>query len=130
MIKEIIYKDNEFYNTMGKYFADRSFIKELDNQLYDNEKMIWFLYYEEELKGFASLEIDKKIKLDNVYVLPKYRHNGICNELIKHITTNTSKEIELITRNEIAKRIYEKYGFKEKSKNGRFYKMVREEINK
>ena len=45
-----------FYEVMGRFFADRAFIKEMDCQLYDSG-FEWYLYYDgENICGFASVE--------------------------------------------------------------------------
>lgn len=113
-----------FYETMGRYFADRSFIKEMDCQLYD-DGFDWFLWYEDnKLCGFASVENRKHYNyLDNFYVFCQYRNKGIGQNIIRAVL-NEYSNVKLITRNDYALKIFERLGFKETGRNGRYIKMV------
>lgn len=126
MILKIDNTSVDFYVIMGKYFADRSFIKEMDCQLYDNN-CEWYLYYSDNtLCGFASIEDKGKYHwLDNFYVFEAYRNKGIGTQIIEKVLMDYSN-IRLITRNENAIRIFKKFGFREYGQNGRYRKMVKE----
>lgn len=125
--------DNDFFNIMGKYFSRKEIIKELDCQLYSNENMQWYLLYEEDiLVGFLSIENKNKYYyIDNFYILSNYRGIGYGNKLFNRVfqdyllenINNEFKTIKLITKNQYAKKIFEKYGFIEKGKNGKYIKM-------
>lgn len=117
-----------FFTMMGKYFADRNIIKEMDNQLYSNENMTWLVKYESitDVIGFCSIENKGKYYyFDNFYIIPKYRGKGYGAEILHKMLLNIDKSVKLITRNEIAKNMYLKEGFKIMGKNGRFYKMTK-----
>lgn len=124
-----IYKvqDNNFYAKMGKFFANRSISKELDGQLYNDEKATWGIFEEaDEIKGFVSLQHgDKFDVLDNFYVLPEYRNKGLGTQLLNEILGYADKDIKLVTRNEIAFSMYMMKGFDIVRKNGRFYTMIK-----
>ena len=121
---------------MGKYFSRKDFIKELDCQLYSNENMVWYLLYDNNvLIGFISIEDKNKFYyIDNFYIFEDYRQLGYGEILFRRIfedyllenINKDYKKIKLITRNENAKKIFQKYGFKEKTKTGRYYKMETE----
>lgn len=119
-----------FFYMMGKYFSRKEIIKEMDCQLYSNENMTWYIRYDtiSDIKGFASIEDrGKYLYLDNFYVIKKYRGQRYSKEILEKILENNKgKKIKLITRNEIAKKLFEKYGFYVYAENGRYYKM---EIN-
>ncbi len=125
-IKETNSSETIFYFLMGKFFADRKIIKEMDCQIYNENNMDWFLYFnkEGEVIGFLSLEPKKDyLYLDNFYVVEKERGNGIGRKLIEHCLNEVNKTIKLISRNENAIKIFENNGFKKTRKNGRYYKM-------
>lgn len=123
MIIKMNNKNENFYNIMGKHFASKSFIKELDCQLYDNN-CEWYMFFDEkQLLGFASLENKNNYYyLDNFYVFQECRNKGIAKEILKEILKDYTN-IKLISRNEYAIKIFKKYGFKEYGKNGRYLKM-------
>lgn len=108
---------------MGRHFASKQFIKELDCQLYDNN-FDWFLYFEnKKLCGFASIEKRKGYYyLDNFYVFLDCRNKGIGKEIIKQIIEKYNN-IKLISRNAIAINIFKKFGFLEYASNGRYKKL-------
>ena len=119
---------------MGKYFSRKSFIKELDSQLYSNENMEWYLIYENnQLIGFISIEDRKKYYyIDNFYIFEQYRQMGYGellfkrlfeNYMLDNINNDEYKKIKLITKNIYAKSIFQKYGFTETGKNGKYIKM-------
>lgn len=114
-----------FYEVMGRFFADRAFIKEMDCQLYDSG-FEWYLYYDgENICGFASVEKrDKYAYLDNFYVFEKYRHKGVGTAIIREIVKDYGT-MRAITRNIYARSIFEEYGFICYGKNGRYFKMER-----
>ena len=134
LIKIMTEENKDFFNIMGKYFSRKSFIKELDSQLYSNENMEWYLIYENnQLIGFISIEDRKKYYyIDNFYIFEQYRQMGYGellfkrlfeNYMLDNINNDEYKKIKLITKNIYAKVIFEKYGFTETGKNGKYIKM-------
>jgi len=117
-------QDEKFYAKMGKFFADRSIIKELDCQLYNDNNMIWYLSINEEIEGFISVQDRGEYNyIDNFYIIPKYRNKGIGKILLNKVMLDNTKKIRLITRNEIALKMYQNLGFKIYSQNGRYFKL-------
>lgn len=129
MIKEMTEKEYNFFFLMGKFFASRKFIKEMDCQLYSNEDMLWYIYFNKEAKicGFASLEDNEKYSmLDNFLVLEEYRNKGIGKEILDHIVNDVmEKDIRLISRNPIAIKMFKERGFEITGHNGRYEKMIK-----
>lgn len=126
-----IYKTftDEFCIKMCKFFADNSFIKELDNQLYSNKNTTWILFEDEIVKGFLSVEEKQHYYyIDNFYVIKKYRNSDIGNCLLnKALEIFIDKPIKLITRNDIALKMYLKRGFKIYKNLGRYKYLIKGE---
>ena len=127
MIKKLNSSEYNFYFLMGKFFADRSIIKEMDCQIYNEEGMEWYVNFNKEgqIVGFASIQKKNNgtFYLDNFYVILEYRNKGIGKELLKAVLKDHPKNVRLISRNEVAIHMFEKYGFKEYGHNGRYKKM-------
>ena len=116
-----------FYEIMGKYFADRRFIRELDCQLYDNGAKWYLLYDGETLCGFISAEYKGKyVLLDNFYVFEESRHKGHGTALVREAVKD-NPVCKCITRNEYALKIFKREGFTECGKNGRYVKLERKQ---
>lgn len=137
LIETITEKHSDFFKIMGKYFSRKDFIKELDCQLYSNEDMEWYLIYDDySLLGFISIEDKKKFYyIDNFYIFEKYRSQGYGEKLFRRLfedylidnsNKNECKKIKLITKNENAIKIFEKYGFIKTAQNGKYIKMETE----
>lgn len=118
-------QNKEFYAEMGKFFADRGIIKELDCQLYNDKNTTWYISVNEnyqEIDGFISIQDKGKYNyIDNFYVVSKYRNKGIGNKLLKEVIKDYDN-IKLISRNEAAIHLFRKFGFEEYGQNGRYKK--------
>lgn len=128
MIKTFKGNEYNFYFLMGKFFADRKIIKEMDAQIYNDNDMKWYLDFNKEgqVIGFISIQKQKKNHyIDNFYVIPEYRNQGIGETLLKTLLDENKDKINLISRNEIAINLFKKYGFEEYGHNGRYKKMTR-----
>ena len=129
LIRQFNAFSDEFCVKMCKFFADTSIIKELDNQLYSNEDMLWFIFEDDVVKGFLSIE-DKidYYYIDNFYVVKQYRNADIGNCLLdKVLQTFKDKPIKLITRNDIALNMYLKRNFKVYRTKGRYFYLIKKE---
>ena len=127
-IKKTNERNKDFFKEMGLYFSRKEIIKEMDCQIYSNEKMTWYIaYIENTLIGFLSIEEKEKyVYIDNFYIINKYRGYGYGKELFNESLKDfifEEKPIRLITSNKYAKKIFEDFGFKENGKNGKYYKM-------
>lgn len=120
MILKIDNSNPKFYNIMGRYFADKRFIKEMDCQFYD-DGFCWYLYYQDDvLCGFASIEPRKGYYyLDNFYVFEQFRNCGIGTQIVQEILKDRCY-IRLISKNPYAIKIFEKNGFQEYGHNGQY----------
>lgn len=128
MIKKFNGTECNFYYLMGKFFADRSIIKEMDCQIYNDKDMTWYLSFDKEghIEGFISIQKQKKHSyIDNFYIVPQYRNQGIGERLLTEVLKDHQEKINLISRNEIAIDLFKKYGFVEYSHNGRYRKMTK-----
>lgn len=128
MILKIDNTHPDFYNIMGRHFANRRFIKEMDCQLYD-DGFVWYLsFLNHELCGFASVEQRKKNNyLDNLYVFEDFRNCGIGSEIVKSVLEDHSNVV-LISKNPYAIRIFEQNGFKECGGRGQYKRFRYEKL--
>lgn len=123
----------EFYAYIGPYALNRAATKELHDpmygSLYDETYAIWFVATGDDgtLLGFCALfDREKELFLDNCYVVPEYRRNGVGRALFaarmeyaKRIFNR--RPIKGITMNESQYRIYLEHGFVLTSKRGKYY---------
>ena len=126
MIKQLNSKEYNFYFLMGKFFADRGIIRLMDCQLYSNDNMQWYVYFDKEgnIRGFASVEpINGYLQIDNFYVVDGFRGKGIGSMIIDEIMQKTKGRYKLITRNDVAYKMFSKRGFVEVGNKGRYKKM-------
>lgn len=86
----------------------------------ENEHRPMYAYYDDgKIVGYYSLAAmdEHKCELNNLCVLPTYRHNKIGEELLKHafdtaISLNYTKmHIGIVEENKVVKRWYEMMGF-------------------
>lgn len=120
---------DDFCIKMCKYFADKNIIKELDNQIYSDNDMLWFIYEEDNiLKCFLSIkDLTSHYYLDNFYTIPKYRGIGIAKYLLHYVLNYiNNKPIKLVTRNDIALQLYLKNDFIVYKQIGRYKYLIRE----
>lgn len=81
-----IYEDDgathDFYCRMGRYFANKQIIKELEGPMFDDEYHVWLLaMLKGEIIGFSSCRFDELNKgIANfalTYVFPDHRRKGL-----------------------------------------------------
>lgn len=125
-------QNDDFYAVMGRYFADLNIAKELERQLYNKENTVWYLVVDEaelplRVCGFASLFVaNKHYFLDNLYVFPEFRNQGIAKEIVESIVkTFTSKPIKCVAVNPYALKVFDDLGFVEVGRNGKYKKLVK-----
>ena len=84
------------------------------------EHRLMYAFFDNEIiVGYYSLLLqdDQKLELNNLCVLPAYRHKGIGGELLKHsfdIAKEQGREmmsISIVEENQILKKWYEDFGF-------------------
>ena len=57
-----------------------------------NNDELFFIYNEEKLCGYATINLEKNAKLKKIFVIPKYRNNGYGTFLLKYIINWITKE--------------------------------------
>lgn len=100
-----------------RYVAFAVTEERLSNQLDAGRKM--YAYFDnKKIVGFYSLEFnDNKGELNNLCVLPEYRHNGIAAKLLEHSfeiakqNGITKINISIVEENTVLKDWYMKFGF-------------------
>ena len=121
-------QNDQFYAIMGRHFASLDIAKELDRQIYNKEKSVWYLStYRNTVMGFAALfDNGKYYFLDNLYVFPEFRNDGTAKEIVTEIVSDHSdKPIKCIANNPYALKIFHSLGFVEVGKNGKYKKLVK-----
>ena len=121
-------QDDKFYALMGRYFASLEVAKELERQVYNKPNSVWYLSIcRNEVLGFASLfDNGKYYFLDNLYVIPEAREQGIAKEIVQEIMTYfTDRPIKCIANNPYALKIFHSNGFKEVGRNGKYQKLIK-----
>ena len=122
------FQNDRFYSKMGKFFASLDIAKELERQVYNKDNSVWYLScFDNEVLGFAALfDNGKHYFLDNLYVLPQHRNEGVAREIVREIVSNhTDKPILCIANNPYALKIFCSLGFKEVGKLGKYKKLVK-----
>jgi GNAT superfamily N-acetyltransferase len=81
-------KDRRFYCEMGKFFANRDIIKELEGPIYDSENYRWLVVKDDQniIIAFASarFEKDNQVAWFNVaWVNPDHRRKGIYRHIFR-----------------------------------------------
>lgn len=123
-------QDAHFYAAMGKYFANLDIAKELERQLYNKDKSIWYVDFDNEtgeVRGFASLfDSGKYYFLDNLYVLAKFRGGGVAKNIVSQLVfDNQDTPIKCIANNPYALKIFKGLNFVEVGVNGKYKKLVK-----
>lgn len=101
-----------------KYVAFATTKEKLSEQ-YDNGRKMFAYFDNKKIVGFYSLEfLNNECELNNLCVLPEYRHRGIAKELLKH-SFNVAKQngaikmnIGIVEENQVLKNWYIDFGFK------------------
>ena len=122
------YQRADFYAEMGEYFASLDIAKELERQLYNKKNSVWYVSDQDGfITGFAALfDNGKYYFLDNLYVLPEHRNNGIAREIVTEIVSDyTDKPIKCIANNPHALKIFYSLGFEKVGNNGKYTKLCK-----
>lgn len=101
-----------------KYVAFSTDSRKLEKQL--NEGRPMYAYFRDsKIVGYYSLAVqDNECEINNLCVLPDYRHCNIGKELLEHAFKKAKKfnceviKISIVEENKQLKKWYEKYGFK------------------
>lgn len=119
------YDKNEFYMTMGKYFAERIYRKRLPYLINDKDK-VWYLFFKNhELAGFCGVKICQQYTtISDVYYIEKYKEDNILEQIIYYIFNAYKLEnIRLLSNNTEEVKIWESLGVKANGKKGSYVSM-------
>ena len=128
MIREAVSKDISKINEIGSSF-NKNFVKLFDIENKINDKISIILVYEEEnvIKGFLYAEdLIDNIDLLEIVVDKKYRNMFIGSKLIEYLIDNycyydKSITLEVAVNNDVALKLYKKFGFKVVNTRKRYY---------
>lgn len=75
--------DKDFYKMMGPYLSKRPIVKELGNNVWDDERKTWFIALKDKkVCGFvAALRQKDNVLFCSEYVMPECRKQGIYKSL-------------------------------------------------
>lgn len=122
-------QDDKFYALMGRYFASLDIAKELERQVYNKLNSTWYVSVIRGIcvVGFASVfDNGKNYFLDNLYVRPEFRNDGVAKEIVTEIVTDhTDKPIKCVANNPYALKIFYSLGFEEVGQNGKYKKLIK-----
>jgi predicted GNAT family acetyltransferase len=84
-----------FYAHIGKFAMNPEVVKEFDNYpIVTGKDWIWYLAIEGEMcVGFLAYSVSgKKLKLEQMYVIPDLRKKGVCQKLYDAFLKNVEGE--------------------------------------
>ena len=116
----------DFYALMGPHFASLDIAKELESQVYNKPDTEWVVYgVGFNAYGFVSVHAENnRYFIDNLYVLPEFRNEGIAGKLIEKVCDKYSdKHLYCIACNPYALKIFSRFGFVEVGKRGKYKKL-------
>lgn len=100
------------------YVAFATGIDKLEKQLSDG-RLMYAYFYANKIIGYYSLVLNEnECEINNLCVLPEYRHNNIGKKLLEHAFEKAKEqgcskiEISIVEENKKLKKWYEKFGFK------------------
>lgn len=118
LLTELILDERKYNDTIDENIV----ITDHFNKMLNDENIILLAYYlDKEILGYILIrKMDKNTcLLDGLYVLEKYRNQGIANNLLNEAIDRCKKlkvkyiDIKVMEENEIAKNIYKKLNFTE-----------------
>ena len=111
--------DERKYNDLIK---EDYVVKNHFNKMLNDKNIILLAYYlDDKIVGYILMRLNEEnlCLIDGLYVIDSYRNHGIANELLTEVLNRCKKmkikyiDINVMEKNEIAKRIYQKLGFVE-----------------
>ena len=123
LLTELINEEKEYNDNIKDDFIVSNYF---ENLYLDNDKVLFIDIEDEKIVGYIYVKINKlddsnknnlEAFIDGLYVIEGYRNRGIATNLINKVKEycldNKISVISLnvIYKNEIAKRLYEKLGF-------------------
>ncbi len=85
--------------------------------IYEEDKVLGYLYYS---------DIYERIEINQIEVDESHRNKKIGSKLLSYLIDNNKKDITLEVKetNDIAIKLYNKYGFKEVAKREKYYQGI------
>ena len=85
--------------------------------MYEEDKVLGYLYYS---------DIYERIEINQIEVDESHRNKKIGSKLLSYLIDNNKKDITLEVKetNDIAIKLYKKYGFKEVAKREKYYQGI------
>ena len=85
--------------------------------IYEEDKVLGYLYYS---------DIYERIEINQIEVDESHRNKKIGSKLLSYLIDNNKKDITLEVKetNDIAIKLYKKYGFKEVAKREKYYQGI------
>ena len=121
----ISYLDINNIDKITNSFINKEYlINEFNNNPYakcimyeEDNNILGYLYYS---------DIYDRIEINQIEVLESQRGKGIGSKLLKYLVDNNTKSITLEVKetNDIAIKLYKKYGFKEVAKREKYYQGI------
>lgn len=79
---------HDFYCRMGRFFASKQVVKELEGPMFDDEHYVWLLAMKDgKIAGFSSCRLDELNKgiahFGVTYVLPDHRRKGLYRHMFE-----------------------------------------------
>jgi len=130
-IKRITNKDKDFYNIMGPMLSKRQIVKELGNNVWDDDGKIWYVaMINKKVCGFvAALEQSKNVLFCSDYILPEYRGQGIYELLFAARLSDFKNSVITSTITDASMRTYLSNGFVETGTRGKYHVVRRNPNN-
>lgn len=136
----VIYEDDgassDFYCRMGRFFANKQIIKELEGPMFDDQYHVWLLAMQgDAIVGFSSCRFDEMNKgvahFALTYVMPDHRRKGLyrCMFSIKQqmCINHNAKFIRGIA-NPLSKAVFDESGWTAIRQAGK-WKHFQKEVN-
>lgn len=118
-----IYEDDgasgDFYCRMGRFFASKQVIKELEGPMYDDIHHVWLLAIKDgEIAGFGAVRFDGMssgvANLTVVYILPAHRRKGLYRHLFtlrEQMCVRRGAKVIRGLANPLSKPVFEQNGY-------------------
>ena len=118
--------NSEFYQYMGRFFAERIFRKELPYLINDCDK-IWYLFFDQkELAAFCGVVMNQNgTTFTDFYVLPSYRNQNNMTYIARYMTEMyESERIRILTNSKEEMELWSSLGYVESGTKGSYTTFV------
>jgi predicted GNAT family acetyltransferase len=122
-IVRLINTDKDFYKILGPYLSKREIVKELGNNVWDDENKTWFVALKDKkVCGFvAALKQKDNIVFCSEYVMSEYRKQGIYTSLFEARLAEYLGSTIISTVTDCSLVQYLANGFTEVGKRGKYH---------